>query len=320
LPSSNGPAPQGPPSPCRPRPRPVRPPTPALRALPAESADAAAAATADTPAIEEGPLGPLAPGQTLIHSTCQAETYAALAARAAALAEAAGPAGRVLIALAGGPGSGKTTAAAGVAARLAALVRPGPGAPRSGAAPAVVLPMDGFHYTRSQLDAFPDPAAAHARRGAPWTFDVASFAAAVAAAAVPGASLDAPSFDHGAGDPLEGGVAVRPWHRVVLVEGNYVLCPDGGWEAVGDAAAERWFLGCPLEAAMARVAARQRRQGRAAEVVAARIAENDRPNAILVNACIGRADVVARSDLPAGNGGGGGGGRGGKKGGGARER
>ena len=43
----------------------------------------------------------------------------------------------------------------------------------------VVVPMDGFHYYRRQLDAFEDPAAAHARRGAPWTFDAEAFVACV---------------------------------------------------------------------------------------------------------------------------------------------
>ena len=282
-----------------PHPQPRRPTPPRRRGLaPPDRCAALPAPTPPGPPL--GPLGPLAPGQALIPSTCQAETYDALAARAVALAGRT--AGRVVIALAGGPGSGKSTAAAGVAVRVCATLPPGPGAP-PGAASAVVLPMDGFHYTRAQLDAFPDPAAAHARRGAPWTFDARAFAAAVTAAALPGASLDAPSFDHGAGDPVAGGVAIRPWHRVVIVEGNYVLC-GGEWGPVGDAAAEKWFLGCPTEDAMKRVFHRQVRQGRRPGDVARRIAENDRPNCELVNACVGRADVVARSDLPAGRRGG----------------
>ena len=32
-----------------------------------------------------------------------------------------------------------------------------------------------------------------------------------------------PSFDHGVGDPVEDDIAVRPRHRVALVEGNYLL-------------------------------------------------------------------------------------------------
>lgn len=32
-----------------------------------------------------------------------------------------------------------------------------------------------------------------------------------------------PSFDHAVGDPIEGDIEVRKEHRVVLIEGNYVL-------------------------------------------------------------------------------------------------
>ena len=37
----------------------------------------------------------------------------------------------------------------------------------------------GFHFTRRQLDGMPDPAEAHARRGAPWTFDADAFVSAI---------------------------------------------------------------------------------------------------------------------------------------------
>ncbi|VVT54039.1 uncharacterized protein SAPINGB_P003876 [Magnusiomyces paraingens] len=36
---------------------------------------------------------------------------------------------------------------------------------------AATVTMDGYHLTRAQLDKFPNPAEAHARRGSPWTFD-----------------------------------------------------------------------------------------------------------------------------------------------------
>lgn len=35
----------------------------------------------------------------------------------------------------------------------------------------IVVPLDGWHFTRSTLDSFPDPKLAHDRRGAHWTFD-----------------------------------------------------------------------------------------------------------------------------------------------------
>ena len=44
---------------------------------------------------------------------------------------------------------------------------------------AVQLPMDGFHLYKRQLNAMADPVAAHARRGAHWTFDAEAFVGAV---------------------------------------------------------------------------------------------------------------------------------------------
>jgi pantothenate kinase len=79
------------------------------------------------------------------------------------------PSTRLLIGLVGVPGAGKTTLAAQWATHLNAA---------HGVGTAVALGMDGFHLTKAQLAQFPDPVAAFARRGAPWTFDAAGFVAA----------------------------------------------------------------------------------------------------------------------------------------------
>ena len=67
---------------------------------------------------------------------------------------------QVWIAVAGAPGSGKTTLCGRVALLLNDM-----------GIKAAVIPMDGFHYYRRELDAMPDPALAHAKRGAHWTFN-----------------------------------------------------------------------------------------------------------------------------------------------------
>ena len=74
---------------------------------------------------------------------------------------------------------------------------------------------------------------AHARRGAPWTFDAAKFVAAVRRVREAGAGSGAgggggggavrvPSFDHGVGDPVEDDIVIPPLPAaaVVLVEGE----------------------------------------------------------------------------------------------------
>ena len=99
-------------------------------------------------------------------------------------------------------GAGKSTLSASVASRLDALANV-PGF-------SVVLPMDGFHYSRQQLmdmsrNVTQDPAAPSyeellARRGSPWTFDAASIVKELTKAKLEGkASL--PTYSRQLSDP-----------------------------------------------------------------------------------------------------------------------
>lgn len=84
--------------------------------------------------------------------------------------------------------------------------------------------MDGYHLTRAQLDAMPDPATAHARRGAEFTFDGEAFLQLVRRLREPlrddTPTIFAPSFDHAVKDPKEDDIPVERTHRIVVLEGN----------------------------------------------------------------------------------------------------
>lgn len=249
---------------------------------------------------------------------------------------------RVVVGLAGGPGSGKSTTAAAVVKRVNEIWRR---RRRHSQAPnteddeetdiAVVLPMDGFHLTRTQLSASVDPTPEEmfARRGAHWTFDGEAFVETVREVIAAGRddgrknsdeTVLAPSFDHGVGDPCPGAIEIRPSHLFVLVEGNYLLLPrepwsrlvggrdgnddDGGGEEDEDKKPpsspspplfdQTWFLDVGLAEAMERVRQRQLAVGVLEEASRRRIEENDGPNGELVASTKGRADVVVRGDLP----------------------
>ncbi|KAL4458654.1 hypothetical protein ABPG75_013519 [Micractinium tetrahymenae] len=156
-----------------------------------------------------------------------------------------GPRSPWLVGVAGVPGSGKSSLVQAVCARLNAR-----------GTPAVVVPMDGFHFFRRQLDQMPDPELAHARRGAEWTFDARAYHACLASIKREGRCL-APSFDHGVGDPRPGDIAVEPHHKVVLSEGNYLLLPAEPWWRLAELLDDSWYIDCCLEEAMGRVFARQ---------------------------------------------------------------
>ncbi|KAI5426553.1 hypothetical protein KIW84_032114 [Lathyrus oleraceus] len=81
---------------------------------------------------------------------------------------------KFFVGLAGPPGAGKSTIAHEVARRINKLWPEKASSFDSQVQPpdvAVVIPMDGFHLYRSELDAMKNPEEAHARRGAPWTFN-----------------------------------------------------------------------------------------------------------------------------------------------------
>ena len=200
------------------------------------------------------------------------------------------PGRRVLVGLAGLPGSGKST----LALRLEQEVNAAQGTQAMQA-----LGMDGFHLTRSQLAAFPDPALGLARRGAPWTFDAAGFCAKLRALRLPAgdACPDAvlwPDFEHGVGDPVADAVAVATQVRLVLVEGLYLLHQADGWNLAG-LFDEVWFLDAEPGLCEQRLVARHCRSwGLTEQQALARVAGNDRLNAALVLGHRSRADFLVQ--------------------------
>jgi len=90
--------------------------------------------------------------------------------------------------------------------------------------------MDGFHLTRDQLRAMPNPEEAFVRRGAEWTFDPRAFGQLLAQLAQDSKEpVQAPTFDHAVKDPVQGGVVILPQHRIVIVEGIYTQLNFGLW-------------------------------------------------------------------------------------------
>ncbi len=182
---------------------------------------------------------------------------------------------RWMIALAGLPGSGKSTLAARLIEKVNIRV---PGA-------MVALSMDGFHLTQEQLRQMPNPEAAFARRGAPWTFDVAALAQRLqeVRSGAGRQPIAWPDFQHEIGDPVEAVHFVAPETRLVLVEGNYLLQRRDAWELIGSFFDERVYLDVPLEVAMERLTTRHMTAWNWTRLQAQnRIAANDKLNAQLV--------------------------------------
>jgi hypothetical protein len=121
---------------------------------------------------------------------------------------------------------------------------------------------------------------------------------------------------------------VLPSHRVVLVEGNYLLLDEQPWAELGSLFDDVWFVDAPVDVAMERLLQRQVGWeacaaaaclpaclpcrwvaapplgalqvsiGLAPEMSKERIAGNDRPNALQVEGTKHRAKVLVPSTVP----------------------
>eukprot|EP00252_Welwitschia_mirabilis_P014525 TRINITY_DN31873_c0_g1_i1.p1 TRINITY_DN31873_c0_g1~~TRINITY_DN31873_c0_g1_i1.p1 ORF type:complete len:175 (-),score=42.42 TRINITY_DN31873_c0_g1_i1:430-954(-) len=159
---------------------------------------------------------------------------------------------------------------------------------------AISVPMDGFHLYCSELDKMEDPREAHARRGAPWTFNPSRLLLYLTNLRRQG-FVYMPSFDHGVGDPVEDDIFVSPLHKIVIVEGNYLLLEDDIWKEIASIFDERWYLDVDMDIAMERVKKRHVLTGKTHEYARWRVEYNDRRNAELIEKTKKSADLVIRS-------------------------
>ncbi|KAI9712529.1 MAG: hypothetical protein M1812_006838 [Candelaria pacifica] len=174
------------------------------------------------------------------------------------------PSRRLLIAISGIPGSGKTTLAATVSNRLNSRFHEESPCFASQSI-STFIPMDGYHLTRAQLSAMPDASTAHARRGAAFTFDGESFLTLVKKLREPllpeSQTLYAPSFDHAVKDPVQDDIAIPTSARVIIVEGNYLSLSRGPWKDAAELMDELWFVKVDFDVARQRLVGRHVKAG-----------------------------------------------------------
>ncbi|PYI06061.1 P-loop containing nucleoside triphosphate hydrolase protein [Aspergillus sclerotiicarbonarius CBS 121057] len=160
---------------------------------------------------------------------------------------------RILISVSGIPGCGKTTLGGAVAARLNELVN-------SDGEFAVCIPMDGYHLSRAQLAAMPDPETAIHRRGAAFTFDGEGYYRLVQSLREPltpdSPTIYAPSFDHAIKDPVADDIPIRPQSKVVIFEGLYLSLNREPWSQAAALMDESWFIDVDREVARSRLVKR----------------------------------------------------------------
>ena len=176
---------------------------------------------------------------------------------------------RYLVAIAGPPASGKSTLADNL---VLALNK------RCGSELAVVLPMDGYHLDNVLLDEM----GARARKGAPHTFDVDGFASMLQRVAVAAQEVVVPVFDRTLDLARAGGRRIVSSHRIIVVEGNYLLLDQPGWSSLRDCFDYTVFLHVDEAELRRRLIQRWLDYGLTQHDAEVRAEQNDLPNARLV--------------------------------------
>lgn len=169
---------------------------------------------------------------------------------------------RVIVAIAGPPGAGKST----LAETLLPLLPEGQ---------AVIVAMDGFHYDNSVLEA----RGLAARKGAPETFDFEGFRHVLERLRRADAEVAAPLFDRKADLARAGAALVPSDARFVIVEGNYLLLDESPWYGLSPLFDLTVWLDVPSSELERRLVQRWLDHGLSPEEARLRAFTNDLPNA-----------------------------------------
>ena len=194
-----------------------------------------------------------------------AEPSIDIAGLTALLAERAKGGGRVIAALAGAPGSGKST----VAERLCAALNAGQ------AGLAAVLPMDGYHYDDLHLV----PAGLRPRKGAPETFDVGGLYHTVTRLRARDEDFVAvPVFDRDIEIARAGARMIAADVPIIIVEGNYLLLEQEPWSRLRPLFDVAVLVDVPEPVLRERLTARWQHYDLTPEEIAWKLDGNDLPN------------------------------------------
>jgi len=185
---------------------------------------------------------------------------------------------RYIVAVAGPPASGKTTLADRLRETINAQYENDP---------CIVVPMDGFHLDNEQLDKM----GMRNVKGAPQTFDAEGFVRLIKQIRAGDQMVVIPQFDRSLDMVVAGDRAVTPDHRIVVVEGNYLLLKEPPWDGLNTLFDLSVMVSPKIDILEARLISRWIKHGMPKVDAIARALSNDIPNARYVLANSGSAEI-----------------------------
>lgn len=200
---------------------------------------------------------------------------------------------RLIVGIAGRPGSGKTCLANVIANTI--MDR------KINDIVVVVMPMDGYHLYREELSRLHNPEYAFSRRGAHWTFNPEKLykdLVRIKEGFNSDDDIKVPSFDHSLKDPKENDILIPKDAQIVVVEGNYLFyTQDSTWSKVNGMIGLKIFLECnPMECTERLALRHMKAWDISREEAMLRATGSDFKNGDLVDTTKVNADVVCHSN------------------------
>lgn len=189
---------------------------------------------------------------------------------------------RLLIGIAGAPASGKSTLAEWLVEQLNQQM--------PDTSPAVLVPMDGFHLDNAILDA----RAIRPVKGAPHTFDAVGFRSLIQRFSTSEDIVYIPVFDRSMDLTRCAAAAVEVDHRIIVVEGNYLLLNRPVWRDLAECFDLTVLLDVPVETLEDRLIKRWIEHGFDKDSARNRALSNDIPNAHVVTQESNSAHLVLK--------------------------
>ena len=151
--------------------------------------------------------------------------------------------------------------------------------------------MDGYHMSNEILLMLDR----RERKGAPDTFDVGDFAQLLKTVRSAKSDVFFPLFDRSIEASIPDGASIPAHARLIIVEGNYLLHDEGGWEEIAPLLDQSWFLDIDEWMRQSRLISRHIRYGKTPEAAREWALGSDETNAQLIEGGRARADYIVKA-------------------------